>query len=136
LALRRQLDESLNDIAKLRISFDCHAEKVAGVGVHNAALQKKLDSLEADLAELKETSRADNAGSAPLLEQLDKQIKATVSLAQQSPKTLFRLRAIEIVLPLVLSIFSLTLTFRYPLSESRVYEIKAELERRRRNDNG
>jgi Na+/melibiose symporter-like transporter len=41
------------------------------------------------------------------------------------------LRLFEIGVPLVLSIVSIALTLRYPLTEARFYEIKAELEKRR-----
>ena len=55
-----------------------------------------------------------------------------VLLKQQSPTTLFRLRLVEIGLPLVLSIVSIVLTVRYPLTEAHCYEIKDALEERRR----
>ncbi len=55
------------------------------------------------------------------------------ALARQSPKTLLLLRIIEIGLPLVLSILSITLTLRYPLTEARCYEIKAQLDARNIN---
>ncbi|HBH47587.1 MAG TPA: hypothetical protein DDX98_03055 [Bacteroidales bacterium] len=45
-------------------------------------------------------------------------------LTQQSPFTLFMMRAIEIGLPLVLSILSITLILRYTLTEKRSHEIK------------
>ena len=46
------------------------------------------------------------------------------------PQTLFRLRLVEIGLPLALSIVSIFLTLRYPLTEARCYEIKAALQAR------
>jgi Na+/melibiose symporter-like transporter len=55
----------------------------------------------------------------------------TTKLKQQPPSTLFRLRLFEIGVPLVLSIFSIVLTLRYPLTEARCYEIKDALTRRR-----
>jgi GPH family glycoside/pentoside/hexuronide:cation symporter len=51
-------------------------------------------------------------------------------LKKQAPRTLFRLRFIEIGLPLFLSIVSILLTLRYPLTEARCYEIKELLEKR------
>jgi Na+/melibiose symporter-like transporter len=38
---------------------------------------------------------------------------------------------VEIGLPLVLSVVSILLTLRYPLTETRCYEIKEALEKRR-----
>jgi Na+/melibiose symporter-like transporter len=52
-------------------------------------------------------------------------------LKQQTPSTLFRLRLIEIGVPLALSVVSILLTLRYPLTEARCYEIKEILEKRR-----
>jgi Na+/melibiose symporter-like transporter len=52
-------------------------------------------------------------------------------LRGQSPTTLFRLRLIEIGLPLLLSVVSILLTLRYPLTEQRCYEIKELLKKRR-----
>lgn len=45
-------------------------------------------------------------------------------LTTQSPYTLFMMRAVEIGLPLLLSIISIFFTLRYSLSEERCYEIK------------
>lgn len=52
-------------------------------------------------------------------------------LRRQSPATLFRLRLVEIGLPLVLSLVSLLLVLRYPLTEPRCREIEQLLKRRR-----
>ncbi len=50
--------------------------------------------------------------------------KNLVKLTQQSPYTLFMMRAIEIGLPILLSIFSILFIFRYSLTEKRSHEIK------------
>jgi len=52
-------------------------------------------------------------------------------LSAQPPTTLFRLRATEIGLPMVLCLVTLWLLKFYPLTETRSYEIKAILEKRR-----
>jgi Na+/melibiose symporter-like transporter len=54
-----------------------------------------------------------------------------LELRKQSPRTLFRLRLVEIGLPLALSVVSILLTLRYPLTEQRCYEIKELLKQRR-----
>jgi GPH family glycoside/pentoside/hexuronide:cation symporter len=60
-----------------------------------------------------------------------KQLSESAStLKTQDPETLFRLRYVEIGLPLLLSIASAYFAWRYPLTEERCYEIKLELERR------
>ena len=55
----------------------------------------------------------------------------TAFLRRQSPATLFRLRLVEIGLPLVLSLVSILLVLRYPLTEERCREIQRLLKRRR-----
>jgi len=67
---------------------------------------------------------------ADILRDIDTILQQTALLKQQSPVTLFRLRLVEIGLPLLLSLISIALTLRYPLSEARCYEIKAALEAR------
>ena len=52
-------------------------------------------------------------------------------LRRQSTATLFRLRLVEIGLPLVLSLVSLLLVLRYPLTEQRCREIERLLRQRR-----
>jgi GPH family glycoside/pentoside/hexuronide:cation symporter len=52
------------------------------------------------------------------------------SLAQQSPVALFRLRLIEIGIPLLLCMVSIAALRYYPLSEERLDEIKDALSRR------
>jgi GPH family glycoside/pentoside/hexuronide:cation symporter len=56
------------------------------------------------------------------------------ALSAQAPRTLLMLRIIEIGLPLVLSIISILLTLRYPLTEARCYEIKALLDARKQDE--
>jgi GPH family glycoside/pentoside/hexuronide:cation symporter len=71
------------------------------------------------------------ANSAQLAETIDALEEQTIPLVQQTPQTLFRLRLVEIGVPLVLSCVSIALTLMYPLTEARSYAIKAELEKRR-----
>ena len=71
------------------------------------------------------------AAPATLVAEADAILAETPLLKQQAPLTLFRLRLVEIGLPLVLSIVSIWLTLRYPLTEARCYEIKEALKKRR-----
>jgi GPH family glycoside/pentoside/hexuronide:cation symporter len=54
-----------------------------------------------------------------------------VRLSQQSDETLFRMRLLFVVFPIVMAAGMLWLLKSYPLTEKRVLEIRAELERRR-----
>ena len=78
--------------------------------------------------------RLSNMNTALSLDILDKELgtieNEIVPLTQQSPYTLFMMRAVEIGLPLLLSIFSLFFLFRYTLTEKRSHEIKDLLEQR------
>ncbi|HEX5660599.1 MAG TPA: MFS transporter [Polyangiales bacterium] len=56
--------------------------------------------------------------------------RALAALSQQSPYTLFRMRSIEIGLPLVACLFSLLFVLRYRLTEGRSREIKDQLAQR------
>ena len=62
------------------------------------------------------------------MDSLDKELNSIeeeiVPLTNQSPYTLFMMRAVEIGLPLLLSFISIFFTLRYSLSEERCYEIK------------
>ncbi len=67
------------------------------------------------------------ASPTDLMTQSDDLLAQANLLKQQSPTSLFRLRLFDIGVPLLLSIFSIYLTLRYPLTEARCYEIKAAL---------
>lgn len=65
----------------------------------------------------------------------DELAQTVVDLKAQSPRTLFRLRLVEIGLPILLSVVTVALLVGYPLTEERCYEIKAELDRRKQATN-
>ena len=54
-----------------------------------------------------------------------------VELAAQSERTLLLLRVFDVGVPLVTSALAIVIMLRYPISEGKAYEIRAELERRR-----
>lgn len=72
--------------------------------------------------------RLSNMNTTSSLDILDKELgtieNEIVPLTQQSPYTLFMMRAVEIGLPLLLSIFSVFFVLRYTLTEKRSLEIK------------
>jgi GPH family glycoside/pentoside/hexuronide:cation symporter len=110
-------------IGELRSHFETressgHMESVLG----------ELESLEQRIRRLERGTAVDGEA---VVEELERLVKASLAVAAQAPSTLLKLRVIEILLPLLLSSVSLFLTFRYPLTEQRIYEIKSELDRRR-----
>jgi Na+/melibiose symporter-like transporter len=93
---------------------------------HYKELGVTLDAIESQLRDLK-------PGSEPTPDTIGALKKGVMELAVQSPTTLLRLRIFEIGVPLLLCVISLLLLGRYPLTEERVYEIKALLEQRKQN---
>jgi GPH family glycoside/pentoside/hexuronide:cation symporter len=51
--------------------------------------------------------------------------------SQQTEKTLFLLRVFDVGIPVITSILALLIILSYSISESRAFEIREELERRR-----
>jgi glycoside/pentoside/hexuronide:cation symporter, GPH family len=97
---------------------------------HTRKLQAVLPPLQANIAAWK-TGQAQLVAEPGELKRLAEESLAQVaSLKHQSASTLLRLRVVEIGLPLVLSVISILLVLKYPLTEKRCYEIKAELARR------
>ena len=72
-------------------------------------------------------------GKEPTADEVRKLQNQMMQLAVQSPTTLLRLRIFEIGVPLLLCVISLLLLGRYPLTEERVYEIQALLEKRKQS---
>jgi GPH family glycoside/pentoside/hexuronide:cation symporter len=125
-----QAEGQLDVCLKRTAEFRAELEKLE-VTDHRQMLLAELAKVENGIQQIKSGSFDSEADRQLALQELGDSANI---LSRQSPKTLLRLRIIEISLPLVLSLFSLLLTFKYPLSEKRIYEIKAELERRREND--
>jgi GPH family glycoside/pentoside/hexuronide:cation symporter len=99
--------------------------------MHAEQLKERLRSLEVSIAILQ--SARENPAADPLttVRQADDVSEQLLPLRRQPPITLFRLRFVEIGIPLALSIVSIWLTLRYPLTEARCYEIKELLKQRR-----
>jgi GPH family glycoside/pentoside/hexuronide:cation symporter len=130
ILLERNLNDSLANTTKVREHFTLKKKELPGQAEHFLKLIEQANAVQVAL----QTMLTD---SAELIKQPEKLRKASDSLLrqirilkQQAPATLFRLRLVEIGLPLILSVVSIFLTLRYPLTEARCYEIKQELERR------
>jgi hypothetical protein len=99
---------------------------------HTVLLANRAEEVEALVTDLSRNARDLAASPQDLKTTLGMLAQAVLSLKAQSPATLFRLRAIEIGLPILLSVVTVALLAGYPLTEKRCYEIKAELDRRKR----
>jgi glycoside/pentoside/hexuronide:cation symporter, GPH family len=118
--LRRHLGERLAKHPDQSQHIDSLLERTNAIRGQTEALQERAASLVNTPSEI--TREAD-----ALLAQ-------TNLLKMQPPKTLFRLRVVEIGLPLAMSCISILLTLRYPLTEAHWREIKAALDQRRTNE--
>ena len=98
---------------------------------HSNWLLDHLSSIGSRVDEIHENGAEWVANPDRLIDEAELVLNETVQLKRQPPKTLFRLRVVEIGLPLLTSIASILLIMRYPLTESRSYEIKKILKQRR-----
>ncbi len=95
-------------------------EHYAELTAYMAGINSRLENLDLSLPPNK------------LVDELKEIENEIVQLTQQSPYTLWMMRAVEIGLPLLLSIFSVFFLLRYSLTEKRSHEIKALLKQRNR----
>jgi GPH family glycoside/pentoside/hexuronide:cation symporter len=133
-ALEEQLEATLINaevyataLEKTNIEHEDDVEHIANLNKILIDIVARTEALQTQAAELVTDPQA-------LVELADGLLHDATGLAKQSPRTLLMLRVIEIGLPLVLSIFSILLTLRYPLTEERCYEIKALLEARKQDE--
>ena len=129
--LDEQLEKILANIEALKTHL---LERIATLPDQKEHAQTLVDR-STSIGALAESLRANGnqvvADPSDLVVEVELMLHQTTLLKRQSPKTLFRLRFVEIGLPLVLSIVSIVLTLGYPLTEARCYEIKDALEKRR-----
>jgi GPH family glycoside/pentoside/hexuronide:cation symporter len=111
--------------------FNNKIEKFPDQAEHNRRLLAGAELLKAQVAELAERKSEYATAPKALHEQVASLKKVATYLKAQSPDTLFRLRFVEIGLPLLLSIISISFAAKYPLTEQRCHEIKEELAARK-----
>jgi GPH family glycoside/pentoside/hexuronide:cation symporter len=124
------LGQAISMTEKLRSHFEERAQEYPAQQGHIAGLIERTDEIRSEAAALRDKITAAPLPSTAVGVELDALLRHMGELKQQAPKTLFRLRLVEIGLPLVMSMVSIALTLRYPLTESRCYEIKEALKRR------
>ncbi|HJQ82415.1 MAG TPA: MFS transporter [Lacipirellulaceae bacterium] len=129
-AMHEHLDRAAGSVAELRRHLSERSKRNTDEAEHHAALINHADALGAKIASLREQSATLVNTPAAVLHETDAVLNDTKRLKKQLPQTLFRLRLVEIGLPLALSVVSIFLTLRYPLTEARCYEIKEALQAR------
>ncbi len=128
------LGEAISEAEKLQAHFAERLRTNPSVAEHTQRLADQLSAIDASAKRL----RAERTQLAMRPKQYRDRVEQLTSdtglLKHQSPTTLFRLRLVEIGLPLLLSVVSLLLTLGYPLTEDRCYEIQAGLKKVRDAD--
>lgn len=127
--LAEQIEALVKNSGKLRAHLVKRIEEQPSQVEHTRSLLKHLDAVDQLAGEIRVAGS--NSDATKLAEASSDMLRQTVFLRRQSPSTLFRLRLVEIGLPLLLSVVSILLTLRYPLTEERCYEIKELLKKRR-----
>ena len=129
-ALRDQLGQLTADVTKLDAHLAERATKYHDQAAHLHQLAGQLQAVAAIVDTMKAEDARLVSEPATLIGAAEQIRQHVGELSRQAPATLFRLRAIEIGLPLLLSCVSVLLTLRYPLTEARCYEIKRALDAR------
>lgn len=129
VALDPQAETIVDSVHKLRAHLEDRLATHPAQAEHAQALLAHLGAVETLAADVR---RAVDAGDLAQLRQVaDELSQHSKFLRRQSPETLFRLRLAEIGLPLALSVVSILLVLRYPLTTQRCDEIKELLRQRR-----
>jgi GPH family glycoside/pentoside/hexuronide:cation symporter len=115
---------------KLRQHFVQQIEEHPDQTQHLGSLVEQNESVRSKVEALRATASGPEINMNEIARAAESLLGRMPLLKQQSPKTLLRLRVIEITVPLALSIVSILLTLRYPLTEARCYEIKEALKQR------
>jgi glycoside/pentoside/hexuronide:cation symporter, GPH family len=124
-----KLEEFDREAEKLAEHFAQRGQRYTTLAEHADQMLERVTAVRAAAMALQMTENQTRAQS-DNRQEFDSILRQVADLKQQSPVTLFRLRLVEIGLPLLLSAISIALTLRYPLSEARCYEIKAALKAR------
>ena len=126
-----QLEIITKNAEKLRLHFAERVESDPQQEAHVGRLIEHTASIKSAAESLRERSANSAAAPEEIIRDAEALLDQTVELKKQTPTTLFRLRLVEIGLPLALGCVSILLTLSYPLTEARCYEIKEELKKRR-----
>jgi Na+/melibiose symporter-like transporter len=128
--LNEQVERMIDNTEKLRRHFAERIEKYPDQTEHVARLIERTDAIRSEAEGLRANRSRIGENPTEVVRRADELLQKTTDLKRQTPKTLFRLRFVEIGLPILLSCISIALTLRYPLTEARWYEIKEALKKR------
>jgi len=106
-------------------------KKQNGNAEHYKKLLFGVNKIKVDLNSMISQAEKDMLGNKEIMLQGKSIIQQSLDVSLQSNNAMFLLRLFEICIPVLLCLISLIMLKYYPLSEDRMYEIKAELERRK-----
>jgi GPH family glycoside/pentoside/hexuronide:cation symporter len=128
--LEKNLNALLANTDKVKQHFDERSNKLPEQSEHFLGLFKQVEVVRTTTQGLLDNSADSVTKPKELTQAANALMQQVLLLEPQSPITLFRLRLVEIGMPLLLSVISIFLALRYPLTEARCHEIKRELEAR------
>jgi GPH family glycoside/pentoside/hexuronide:cation symporter len=129
--LRKEVAAGIANAGKVKDHFVAQSRSADADKVRLERMIQQSEAVRAALESVQVSTDELVANPAELAETADALEQQSIPLVQQTQQTLFRMRLVEIGVPLALSCASILLTLMYPLTESRSYEIKAALEKRR-----
>jgi GPH family glycoside/pentoside/hexuronide:cation symporter len=130
-AFDEQIGLASENADNLRRHLDERSARYPEQAEHIRALSERTKAIREEAEVLLNQSRSLVKTPQNVVQAADVMLQLAIPLKQQSPQTLFRLRLVEIGLPLAMSCVSILLTLRYPLTEARWQEIKKALDQRR-----
>jgi GPH family glycoside/pentoside/hexuronide:cation symporter len=130
-AIDREVQALSDKTDKIWEFFNNKIKRHPSQGEHNKNLLADAELLKSRVGDLVHSKGEYAADPKTLHKNVAALKKVVTNLKAQSPDTLFRLRFVEIGLPLILSLISITFAAKYPLTEQRCHEIKEELAARK-----
>jgi GPH family glycoside/pentoside/hexuronide:cation symporter len=129
--LNTQFESLLANADKLRTHFAERSDEHPEQAEHIQPFLAQIADIRQSTVAWQTRRFALAAAPKELIDEVSTLVQKATLLKQQAPETLFRLRLVEIGLPLVLCLASIVLTLCYPLTEARSYEVKELLKTRR-----
>ena len=130
IQLEQAIQKALSETKKVQTYFTSQLDNSPDRKEHILSLIETNTLITTELTQIKNQLNELSLKPKLLLEKLTHTRSSFSQLSQQAPYTLFWMRAVEIGLPLLLSLISIFFIRRYSLSEERSYEIKEALKKR------
>lgn len=130
-----QAEQALASTRELEELWHERVEAIPSRAEHTTDLLERLRAFQATLQGFSSDLKSTALDPQLTLSQADDLFEQTLPLKEQAPTTLLWMRIVEIAIPIALSVISIVLAIRYPLTEARCNEIKEALKVRNANAN-